>query len=110
MAKPASLNASGWHKADIVAAVKKKNSTLSALSEGLGLTRSAASRALILPHARVNKAIAAFIGVPESVLWPQWFDASGRRIGSGSRSRSPQRSPAQKAEAVSAFSPAKDAA
>ena len=103
MAKPAALKAEGWHKADIVAAIKKKNSSLVAVSEDLGLTRSAASRALILPHARVNRAIAALIGVHESVLWPQWFDASGRRIGAGSRSSPPQRLSAHPAESAPAI-------
>ena len=109
MARSARPRGRGWHKADIVAAVRKTGSTLSAISLGLGLTRSAASRALILPHERVNRAIAEQIGVPPHRIWPQWFDASGQRIGSGSRSRSSQRSPARTAEVASAV-PSKHAA
>ncbi len=96
----------GWHRADIVAAVKKRGTTLIAFSASLGLTRSETSRALILPHRRVNQALAAFIGVHESILWPHWYDADGRRIGKGSRSRSrsPQESHAHAAEVVPASS------
>ena len=91
----------GWHAADIVAAVRKKGSSLVAISSELGLTRSAASRALLLPHTRVNVAIAAVIGVRPHVIWPQWFDADGRRI----RARSP-RSRLSSTTRVSESSPA----
>ncbi len=87
----------GMHRADIVAAVRKSGSSLVGISSALGLTRSAASRALILPHTRVNRAIAEVIGRPMHELWPQWFDASGQRIGSGSRSRSSKGAPTLKA-------------
>jgi Ner family transcriptional regulator len=76
----------GWHPADIVAAVRKKGSSLVGIAGDLGLTSSAGSRALIIPHTRVNLAIAAMIGVSPHLLWPQWFDADGRRI----RARSPR--------------------
>ncbi len=76
----------GWHPADIVAAVRKKGSSLVKIAGELDLTRSAASRALIIPHTRVNRAIAAVIGVPAHEIWPDWFDAAGRRI----RARSPR--------------------
>ncbi len=78
----------GWHPADIVAAVRKKGSSLVAISGDLGLTRSAASRALLIPHPRVNKAIADLVGAPLHEIWPQWFDADGRRI--AARSPSPR--------------------
>jgi Ner family transcriptional regulator len=91
----------GWHPADIVAAVRKKGSSLVKISADLGLTRSAASRALLLPHPRVNLAIAAVIGVAPHQLWPQWFDPDGRRI----RARSP-RSRLSSTTRVSESSPA----
>lgn len=76
-----------WHNADIVAAVRKRGSSLVQISAALGLTRSAGSRALLRPHARVNKAIAAVIGVSPHEIWPQWFGVSGQRIGARSSSR-----------------------
>lgn len=91
----------GWHPADIVAAVRKNGSSLVKVSADLGLTRSAASRALLLPHTRVNRAIAALIGVPAHELWPNWFDVAGRRI----RARSP-RSRLSSTTRVSESSPA----
>jgi Ner family transcriptional regulator len=91
----------GWHSADIVAAVRKKGTSLVAISGDLGLTRSAASRALLIPHTRVNRAIADLIGVSAHELWPCWFDATGRRI----RARSP-RSRLSSTTRVSESSPA----
>lgn len=78
----------GWHSADIVAAVRKKGSSLVEISENLGLARASGSRALIHPHRRVNEAIAELIGVPLHILWPLWFDADGARI--------PMRAPARR--------------
>jgi len=87
----------GWHQADIVAAVRKKGKSLVGIAEGLGLTRSVASRALILPHARVNRAIAEVIGEPLHVIWPQWFAVDGERIAGGLTSRSHSVSPTARA-------------
>ncbi|MGD0564503.1 MAG: helix-turn-helix domain-containing protein [Roseiarcus sp.] len=105
-------NKEGWHSADIVAAVRKNGSSLVAISESLGLTRSAASRALLRPHARVNKAIAALIGAPLHEIWPQWFDADGERISARLRPRSRPRSPTTRVSESNpaAYPPSKTAA
>ena len=83
----------GWHPADIVAAVRKRGQTLTGISTDLGLTSSAGSRALLFPHARVNRAIADVIGKPIHEIWPQWFGADGERIAGRMSSRSPEDNP-----------------
>ena len=76
----------GWHRADIMAAIRKKNSNLARLGRETGLTRSSMSWSLMKPHVRANEAISAFLGVPMHVLWPNWFDRKGARIPAGSAS------------------------
>ena len=89
--------ARGMHPADIVAAVKKKGTNLSQLSLANGFGESTLRAALKKPHPRAQRLIAETIGVPMHQIWPQWFDASGQRIGSGSRSRSSKDAPTLKA-------------
>ncbi len=70
----------GWNRFDIIAAVRKRGSSLAGIARGIGLSRKSLSWALIRPHDRANRAIAAFLKVPPHELWPEWFDASGQRI------------------------------
>jgi Ner family transcriptional regulator len=64
---------SGWHRADIIAAVRKRGASLSEIGRRVGLSRKSMSWALIRRHERANLAIAEFLGVPPHDLWPQWF-------------------------------------
>ena len=64
---------SGWHRADIIAAVRKRGASLSAIGRSVGLSRKSMSWALIRRHERANRAIADFLGVPAHDLWPEWF-------------------------------------
>ena len=77
---------------DIMAAVRKRGSTLAGVGRSVGLSRKSMSWALIRPHLRANKAIADFLGVSLHELWPQWFDRSGGRIDplSPKQTRSPR--------------------
>ncbi|MBW7968138.1 helix-turn-helix domain-containing protein [Bradyrhizobium sp. BR 10289] len=70
----------GWHRADIIAAVRKRGFTLEALARANGKGRSSMSAALLKPSRGCNLIIAEAIGVPLHELWPSWFDHSGRRI------------------------------
>jgi len=63
----------GWHRADIIAAVRRKGSNLSRLGEEIGLSRKSMSWALGKRHPRANLAIAAFIGVPPHEIWPLFY-------------------------------------
>jgi Ner family transcriptional regulator len=66
-------NKNGWHRADIIAAVRRKGSNLSRLAEEIGLSRKSMSWALGKRHPRANLAIAAFIGVDPHEIWPRFF-------------------------------------
>ncbi len=74
-----------WHRADVIAAVRKGGTTLAGLARLNGLSRQSLSWALIKPHTRANVAIADHLGKHVSTIWPEWFDASGIRRDSNQR-------------------------
>lgn len=69
-----------WHAEDIKAAVRKKGSTLRAISTGANLCLDAGTIALKKPFPSANRAIAKFLGLRLHDLWPQWYDKKGQRI------------------------------
>ncbi len=71
----------GWHRADIIAAVRRKGSNLSQIAEQIGLSRKSMSWALGKRHPRANLAIAAFIGVDPHEIWPRFFLPTGAPSG-----------------------------
>lgn len=83
----------GMHREDIKAAIRKKGTTLRALSEGNDLSESAIRQALRKPCPRANKVISEFIGKSLHEIWPSWFDKQGQRIRSSSVSRNRTRKP-----------------
>lgn len=62
-----------WHSADIIAEIKKKGSSLSALSRCAGLNSSTLSNALVRKWPKGERIIAEFIGVDASVIWPSRY-------------------------------------
>ena len=70
----------GWHRADIIAAVHKKGTSLAALARKNRLGDSTLRAALINPRTPSNKIIADFLGLSLHALWPVWFDAADRLI------------------------------
>ncbi|MBU3890091.1 helix-turn-helix domain-containing protein [Methylosinus sp. KRF6] len=99
----------GWHRADILAAVRKRGANLAAIARSVGLSRQSMYWAMIAPHPRANLAIAEFLGVSASTLWPQWFDGDGKLI-----SKTPLPRPRPRGEPIprasSASSPRQSAA
>lgn len=67
----------GWHRADIIAALRKQGLTLTALGQANGKAASSLSAALLKPSRGCNQIIANKIGVPLHELWPEWFNTSG---------------------------------
>lgn len=87
----------GWHRADIMAAVYKKDMTLRSLALANGLGESTCRAALMKPSPTANRAIAKLIGIPVHKLWPQWFDKYGNRLISNcNSSRTKRRRTSQK--------------
>lgn len=70
----------GWHSEDIKAAVRKKGSTLRAISIDAKLCLDAGTIALKKPFPSAQRAIANFLGLPIHDLWPHWYDQHGQRI------------------------------
>jgi Ner family transcriptional regulator len=65
-----------WHPADIIAALRKKGTSLAAVSRAAGLSSSTLANALTRPWAKGEMLISKAIGVPAESIWPsRYFDA-----------------------------------
>jgi len=73
---PTFLPFEDWHPADIIAALRKKGTSLAAESRAAGLSSSTLANALIRPWAKGELLISKAIGVPVEEIWPsRYFDA-----------------------------------
>lgn len=59
-----------WHPADIIAALRKKGTTLAALSRSSGLSSSTLANALVRPWPKGEWLIAKAIDVHPEEIWP----------------------------------------
>lgn len=59
-----------WHPADIIAGLRKKGTSLAALSRDSGLSSSTLANALTKPWPKGEYLIAEALGVHPSVIWP----------------------------------------
>ncbi|EGT5760541.1 DNA-binding transcriptional regulator SfsB [Cronobacter sakazakii] len=62
-----------WHPADIVAALRKKGSSLAAESRKAGLSSSTLANALTRPWPRGEKIIAEALGTEPWLIWPSRY-------------------------------------
>ncbi|NIL23917.1 transcriptional regulator [Yersinia mollaretii] len=71
-----------WHPSDIIAAIRKKGSTLSAVSRKSGLSSSTLANTLTRPWPKGEYIIADFLSMHPSEIWPsRYYDnLSGERI------------------------------
>ncbi|WP_092685197.1 helix-turn-helix domain-containing protein [Rhodopseudomonas pseudopalustris] len=79
------MTSSGWHRADIVAAFRKRGTSLAEVARKHELCDSALRAALTRPRSPSNRIIANFLEVPLHVLWPRWFDRTGNLIARDAR-------------------------
>lgn len=70
-------NGSDWHRADIVAAVKKKKTTLAALSREQGWHARTLNNALDRHWPKGEAIIANTIGVSPADIWPSRYNDGG---------------------------------
>lgn len=75
-AKKASL--SDWHRADIVAALRKAGWSLRKLSVHYGFSPGCLANALNIPYPNGERLIAAAIGVKPWDIWPSRYDGKGQ--------------------------------
>jgi len=70
-----------WHQADIIAALRKKGTTLAALSRSAGLSSSTLANVLSRPWPKGEWLVAMALNVHPAKIWPsRYFDASGRLL------------------------------
>ena len=67
------------HPADVIASIRKAGSSMSELARAYRLSPSSFTHCLRRPIPEANRAIARFLGVTPSELWPDWFDEQGNR-------------------------------
>lgn len=69
-----------WHKEDIKAAVRKRGTTLKGLALSHGYRSvDACSQALQRPYPKMERIIAAAIGVPPETIWPSRYQGKYSR-------------------------------
>ncbi|HEG4392861.1 TPA: helix-turn-helix domain-containing protein [Morganella morganii] len=64
---------SDWHPADIIASLKKRGTTLAALSRSAELSSSTLANALSRPWPKGEWLIADFLAVHPSEIWPSRY-------------------------------------
>ncbi|TPG61527.1 helix-turn-helix domain-containing protein [Ewingella americana] len=70
-----------WHPADIIAGLRKKGTTLAALSRESGLASSTLANALSRPWPKGEKLIADALKVPPKEIWPsRYYDAGMDKV------------------------------
>ncbi len=65
-----------WHREDIIAAVRKRGTTLMGLGRQFGFSRTTLYLALTRRMPNAHSVIAEAIGERRHVIWPQWYDAN----------------------------------
>lgn len=70
-----------WHPADIIAALRKKKSSLAAVSRQAGFGSSTLANALARPWPKGELIIAQALDIHPSVIWPsRYFDENQQLI------------------------------
>ncbi|WP_115827593.1 helix-turn-helix domain-containing protein [Xenorhabdus cabanillasii] len=65
-----------WHQADIIAALRKRGTTLAAVSREAGLSSSTLANTLSRPWPKGEWIIANYLGIHPSEIWPsRYFDS-----------------------------------
>lgn len=71
--------ARNWHRQKIIYAVRRRGSNLRRLAIEHGYCPTTLYKALNKPWPRAHAAIASFIGVRRSRMWPEFYDDAGER-------------------------------
>ncbi|EJT4820023.1 helix-turn-helix transcriptional regulator [Citrobacter freundii] len=62
-----------WHSADIIAALKKRGTSLPAVSRSSGLASSTLANALIRHWPKGERLIAEALGIAREQIWPSRY-------------------------------------
>jgi len=75
------MNKIDMHPADIIAQLRKRNSSLAALSRQSGLSSSTLANALTRPWPKGEYLIAEALGIEPCIIWPsRYYDEQGNLI------------------------------
>ncbi|QIX96723.1 helix-turn-helix transcriptional regulator [Cedecea sp. FDAARGOS_727] len=69
------MKAQDWHPADIIAGVKKKGTSLAAISRRAGLASSTLANALTRRWPKGERLIAEALDKPPEEIWPSRYQA-----------------------------------
>ncbi|MEA9390053.1 helix-turn-helix transcriptional regulator [Acerihabitans sp. TG2] len=70
-----------WHRADIFAALRRKSTTMAALSRNVGLSSGTLSNTISRPWPKGEYIIASALEVHPAEIWPsRYFDAKEKMI------------------------------
>ena len=67
------MNRQDWHPADIIAALKKRGTSMAAVSRNAGLASSTLANTLTNHWPKGEKLIAEALGVPPAEIWPSRY-------------------------------------
>lgn len=67
------MSSEDWHSADIIAGLKKKGTTLAALSRKAGLASATLANALTRRWPKGERLIAEELGVSPEQIWPSRY-------------------------------------
>lgn len=77
--KPRPSTAPDWHPADVVAAIRKRGTTLRQLSLSSGLAAGTLREALRRPYFAAEQIIASFLACEAAEIWPSRYPCAGIR-------------------------------
>lgn len=81
--KPASQD---WHRADVIAAFKKRGTTITRVARELGMCDSYLNQATFKPYPKAEQILAKFLGMNPQDIWPSRYNADGTpKSGRGER-------------------------
>lgn len=81
--KPASQD---WHRADVVAAFKKRGTTITRVARELGMCDSYLRQATSKPYPKAERVLAEYLGMNPQDIWPSRYNTDGTpKSGRGER-------------------------
>lgn len=82
-----------WHSADIIAALRKRGTSMAALSREAGLASSTLANALTRPWPKGEMIIAHALNTSPQTIWPErYIDKNGVSIERPTRAGRPEKS------------------
>ncbi|MDN0110362.1 helix-turn-helix domain-containing protein [Yersinia mollaretii] len=70
-----------WYRADIIAALRKQGTSLTALSRSIGLSSSTLANVLVRPWPKGEWLVAEALDIHPAEIWPsRYYDKEGKLI------------------------------